>query len=62
MRFTPRTMSAAVTSRAGVVSHCTPERRVIVYVLPSVLMPWPGVGRLSAMSGTAVVVFPSSAG
>src|SRR4029077_19929788 len=49
------TKSAAVTARAGVVFHCTPERSLNVEVLPSALMPLPFVGTAVAMSGTILI-------
>ena len=63
VRLIPMTSSAAVTWRGGTVSHCTPCLRVIVYVLPSTLMPpLSVVGTCSARSGTDVVISAGSAG
>lgn len=52
-------MSAAVTCRAGLVFHLAPDRILIVYVLPSALIPpFATVGRSVARSATGVVFLP----
>src|SRR5689334_17930755 len=59
VRFTPRTTSAAVIWRAGVVPHLAPGRILIVYVLPSALIPpLAAVGISGARSGTGEVFLP----
>src|SRR5437879_207238 len=64
VRLTPRTTSAAVTWRAGVVLHLAPGRILIVYVLPSALTsPFAVVGISVARSATGFVLsLPGSAG
>ena len=63
LRLTPITASAAVTWRGGLVFHCAPCLMVIVYVLPSALMPpLSVVGSCSARSGTALSLVAGSAG
>src|SRR5712691_164749 len=57
-RLRPSSASAAVTCRAGLLSHIAPVRIVTVYVLP----PLETVGSAVARSGTTVVVLPAVAG
>ena len=57
-RLIPRTTSAAVTGRGGLVFHITPLRRVTVCFRPLSLT----TGRAVARSGGATVLWPGVAG
>ena len=57
-RLIPRTTSAAVTARGGLVFHITPLRRVTVCFRPLSLI----TGRAVARSGDATVLWPGVAG
>ena len=57
-RLIPRTTSAAVTARGGLVFHITPLRMVTVCFRPLSLT----TGRAVARSGAGVVLCPGIAG
>jgi len=57
-RLIPRTTSAAVTARGGLVFHITPSRMVTVCLRPLSLT----TGKAVARSGAGVVLWPGMAG
>ena len=58
LRLTPRTTSAALTWRGGVVFHMAPVRMVTEYRVPLLEM----AGAAVARSGTALKVWPVTLG